>query len=259
MQNRQAGRQGRGTQAGRGGRGGQSSQNKTVKMVSVDEVAVAKIIKKYVVATSLLEASRATSEYVGGSLFGKIATLGAKTQNYELDTAAFRKYLKANENKVKGEVQSILDSGKGALMQLNNYLIGLQSKTRSAHETMSKERKKASDHNKSVLSGISVAGKTFSLVKWGADIGVSVVGSKAGPVGMAIGYGYNVTTELITAISQSDKVDLWTFKGSLTEPKMMALSQMGSEVAKSRATKASHVVTGLFATMDLKDNWDKFD
>lgn len=238
----------------------QSGTKTKLRVAEVDVNGTAKVIRKYITAKSLFEASKVTYEKLGESWFSKLITLGVNTQNYELDNVAFQKALKDNERIVRQEVEAVFGGGRSALMYYSEYINKISNQTTRYYEEMARFREKVFKHNQNIINRLTVAGKVVSTIKFSADVGVSVLSTGTGAPGMALSYGYNIVTETITVASDARNADVWSFKGSLAAPKLMIWSELAKKNVEGKLRVGGPEVVGIiFALVDLKDNWSKFD
>jgi hypothetical protein len=237
----------------------QSGAKPKLRVAEVDVNGTAKVIRKHVTAKSLFESSMVTYERLGESWFRILITLAANTQNYELDFNAYQKAVKDNERVVRQELEGIFGSGRSALVYFSEYINKKSNQTTRYYEEMARFREKVFKHNQSIINRLAIAGKTVSMVRFGADVGVSILSSGTG-TGMGISHLYNITTETITVASDARNADVWSFKGSLAAPKLMIWSELAKKNVEGKLRVGGPEVVGIiFAAVDLKDNLNKFD
>lgn len=227
-----------------------------------------KVIRKYIVVASLHNSYVIKLEDPGwflkvfsaGTIQG-IKDLDIDMNAYNYSVAQKKKYVNQRLNEIfsKQDKSAIFESYSSFIKQLN-------SETRLLLQRMEERRKEVMNHNAAEAATASKWGKAYTAIKLGADVGIMVLGKPVDAVipgaGMAIAYGYTLTTEVAGAAAAGN-ADIWAFKGSMSAPWLMAWGEarpaLKSITVRGRMIEGPMAVEGIMALVDAYGNWKQFD
>lgn len=246
--------------------------NRALKVAYIDAQSHKRIINKYIVTRSLYESYQVKFE--DAPTLVKVFSFGTLTgtKELEIDSAVYERKKRVNRQQVGQKLNGVFSAGLRCMPGYQEYIKSLQRQTRVYLKLMNARTREILEHNNRQADIAGAFGKGYSAVKAGADFGVSALASSnaIGPVGQGIGYLYGVSTETISAVSDADKANVWSFKGTISAPYVMAANSIAKQALKNGAKgKVVLAATGtkrflkslnLFLICnDLKNNWKSFN
>lgn len=231
-----------------------------VKVAHLNFVEHRKVISRYITTKAMYESYAV--KFNESPTIIKVLSLyqNLGTKELDIDLKAYEKLRRSAEKAVSRKLNEIFKIGKSCLPTYLEYIKYLNSQSRHYSNAMKDIRAEIMKYNQSEVNTAALFGKAYSGLKLAADLTNDLVISNSGAVGAAYGYLYTVATETASSVADAKNANLWTFKGSLSAPYVMALDEIGKDVIKSSAKlKTARTTADIVKNLlDFKANIEPF-
>lgn len=235
-----------------------NNNKKQVKIAEIDVDLIRGIVRDYAGAEAMKMAYSETFKSAG--LFLRITSLGSVTglKDYNVDMKIYARHKEEVIAVCKNKINDIFSNGKASITILNNYLNQLRQRSAKLKREMQQLKDEVLRHNATQADVAETWKRGYVLTKFAADTTITVASNFTGPAGSGISYLYGLSTEVATVMARPDEADVWSFKGSLMAPKLMAWDHAAEGVFSGKMkfmTKTSSIAGIFLSGKDAVNNW----
>lgn len=240
-------------------------RTKTARKVKIAEIntdLIRDVVRDYANTEAMKRAYSETFEPAG--LFLRVTSLGQVSglKSYNVDMNLYKRHKEEVLAICKNRISDIFTNGKASVKILNAYLNQLRQHSVKLKREMQQLKDEVLRHNATQADVAQNWKNGYAVTKFAADSVITVVSmatskTPLAPVTMSISYMYGRSAELATVLAAPEEADIWSFKGSLTSPKLMAWDHAAASAFTGKMaflSNTSAIVGTIFSVHELRQN-----